>query len=209
MLKNVSNQWKAEIIDAVGINEFTDMYIQAIREFIREDLCEIEIKQIDFDEMLTDEDLDGMISKIMHLVFEKEEDLKPLTISTKVIVARAILNDVDFYEIDFSKKIDHEALMEQIKRNRADRFQMAKDLGDAFFEKENIVKATCKELGITYRELGEAIGYGGDSLRNIASKVEVSEPLTKAIELYKENLALKAQLQDCNTLKQALKNLIK
>ena len=76
-------------------------------------------------------------------------------------------------------------------------------------QQDNIVKLTCKELGITYRELGEAIGYGGDSLRNIASKVEVSEPLTKAIELYKENLALKAQLQDCNTLKQALKNLIK
>ena len=73
---------------------------------------------------------------------------------------------------------------------------------------ENIIKLTCKELGLTYKQLGDAIGYSGDSLRNIASKAEVSEPLTKAIELYKENLALKVQLQDCSTLKKALKNLI-
>ena len=37
-------------------------------------------------------------------------------------------------------------------------------------EDENIVKATCRELGFTYKELAEAIGYGGDTLRNIASK---------------------------------------
>lgn len=54
----------------------------------------------------------------------------------------------------------------------------------------NIVKLTCKELGFTYKELGEAIGYSGDSLKNIASKEEVSISITKAIELYKKNIEL-------------------
>lgn len=209
MLKNVPNQWKAEIIDAVGINEFTDMYIQAIREFVREDLAEVEIEQKYFDQELDDECLDALISKIMHLVYEKEEELRPLPISTKVIIARAILNDVDFYEIDFSKKIDHEALMNKIKSNRYARFQMARAFANEFIEKENMVKLTCKELGITYRELGEAIGYSEGALKTSASTNNISEPMQQAIKLYKENIALKKQLQDCNILKQALKNLIK
>lgn len=76
-------------------------------------------------------------------------------------------------------------------------------------EEQNIIKKTCKELGLTYAQLGEAIGYGGDTLRNIASKSEVSEQLKKVIELYLKNLELEKQLNDCNILKQALKNLIK
>lgn len=209
MLKQVSNQWKDEIIDAVGINEFTDMYIQAIKKYISEDFAEFKIEQELFDEYLDDEFMDAILSKIMHLVYEKEEELKPLPLETKVIIARAILNDVDFYEIDFSKKIDHEALMEQIKHNREDRFQMAKDFEEHFLEKENIVKATCKELGLTYKELGEVIGYSEGALKTSASTNNISEPMQQAIKLYKENITLKQQLQDCNTLKQALKNLIK
>lgn len=76
-------------------------------------------------------------------------------------------------------------------------------------EEQNIIKKTCKELGLTYAQLGEEIGYSGDTLRNIASKSEVSEQLKKAIELYLKNLELEKQLNDCNILKEALKNLIK
>ena len=74
-------------------------------------------------------------------------------------------------------------------------------------EDNNIVKEITKTLGITYKELGEVIGYGGDSLKNIASKNEVSVQLQKSIELYMENLHLKEQLKDCHTLKEALKRL--
>lgn len=74
---------------------------------------------------------------------------------------------------------------------------------------QNIVKGTCKELGITYKELGEAIGYSEGALKTSASTNNISEPMQQAIKLYKENIALKEQLQDCNILKQALKNLIK
>ena len=74
---------------------------------------------------------------------------------------------------------------------------------------KNIVKKTCKELGLTYKELGEAIEYGGDSLRNTASKKDVSPQIIKVISIYLENINLKKQLEDCDILKKALKNLTK
>ncbi len=73
---------------------------------------------------------------------------------------------------------------------------------------ENIIKKTCKELGLTYAQLGEAIGYGENSVSN-ASRGEVSKAMQKAIQLYLRNLELEKQLNDCNILKEALKNLIK
>ena len=75
-------------------------------------------------------------------------------------------------------------------------------------EDENIVKATCKELGMTYKELGEAIGYKPDTVNKSASTGKVSEQLAKAIEMYLENVRLKEQLQDYDKLKTAIKKAI-
>lgn len=75
-------------------------------------------------------------------------------------------------------------------------------------EELNIVKATAKRLGMTYRQLGEAVGYSEGAIKTAASTDTLSEPLKKAIELYLENLALKKELEACNTLKSALKTLI-
>lgn len=74
-------------------------------------------------------------------------------------------------------------------------------------KEQNIVKKVCKELGLTYRELGERIGYSEGAIRNCASK-EVSEQMQKAIELYLENMDLKKQLESSTILKNALKDLI-
>ncbi|EDO8527515.1 transcriptional regulator [Campylobacter jejuni] len=75
---------------------------------------------------------------------------------------------------------------------------------------ENIIKKTCKELGLTYKQLGELIGYNGDSLNTMANKSndELSTPLKRAIELYLETLELKKQLQNTETLKNAIKTLL-
>lgn len=75
---------------------------------------------------------------------------------------------------------------------------------------ENIIKKTCKELRLTYKQLGELIGYSGDSLNTMANKSddELSVPLKKAIELYLETLELKKQLQNTETLKNAIKTLL-
>ena len=77
--------------------------------------------------------------------------------------------------------------------------------------KENLIKKTCKELGLTYRELGERIGFNGDTLNNMASKSneKLSIQLIKSIELYKETIELKKELQNLENLKNILKELVK
>lgn len=69
---------------------------------------------------------------------------------------------------------------------------------------DNLIKSTCKELNLTYKQLGEAIGYSESAINNAARQEKISEPLTKAIELYKENLKLKQELTDFHTLKAIL-----
>ena len=74
---------------------------------------------------------------------------------------------------------------------------------------ENLIKATCKELNLTYKQLGELIGYGEGAIKNSASTGNVSEPMRKAIELYKETLNLKKELDKLESLKIILKELVK
>lgn len=71
--------------------------------------------------------------------------------------------------------------------------------------KENLIKQVCKELNLTYKQLGELIGYSESAINNAARQEKISEPLKKAIELYSENLKLKNELQDFRTLKDILK----
>ena len=75
--------------------------------------------------------------------------------------------------------------------------------------KENIVKRVCKELGFTYKQLGEAIGVKESTLNKLASTGEISEQIKKAIELYLENVELKKKLDDVETLKKLLKDFFK
>jgi transcriptional regulator with XRE-family HTH domain len=73
---------------------------------------------------------------------------------------------------------------------------------------ENIIKRTCKELGLTYKQLGEAIGYKPDTVNKAVSTGKVSDPMQRAIELYLENLELKKQLKDYNQLKELLRKAV-
>lgn len=76
-------------------------------------------------------------------------------------------------------------------------------------EKENIVKLTCKALGMTYRQLGEAVGYGEEAISKASRTGEVSKTLQKVIELYLENLELKNKLQTFDDLSTILTKIIK
>ena len=69
---------------------------------------------------------------------------------------------------------------------------------------DNIVKRVCKEIGLTYKQLGEAIGYSESALNNAARQEKISEPLKRAVELYLENLKLQQELADFKTLKAIL-----
>lgn len=73
---------------------------------------------------------------------------------------------------------------------------------------ENLIKQTCKELNLTYKQLGEAIGYSESAIKNAATG-EASEPMRKAIELYKETLELKNKLKTLDALSEIIKELSK
>ena len=74
-------------------------------------------------------------------------------------------------------------------------------------ENINIVKKVCKELGLTYRELGERIGLKEGTVNKIASTGEVSEQIQKAIELYLETLELQKELQEYKDFKNFIKKI--
>ena len=73
---------------------------------------------------------------------------------------------------------------------------------------ENIVKQTCKELGMTYKELGEAIGYSESAVKMAISKDKISDPMIKAIQLYLKTLKLEQELETSSKIKANLKDWI-
>ena len=77
-------------------------------------------------------------------------------------------------------------------------------------EKEiHLVKRISKELGLTYKELGEKIGYSESSLRKTVSNNTVSSQLKTAIELYLDNLKLQKELNEMEEFKSTFRTFIK
>lgn len=74
---------------------------------------------------------------------------------------------------------------------------------------ENLIKQTCKELGLTYRELGELIGYSEESVSKSARTGNISAPMNKAVELLLENIKLKDENKLITELSTIIKKLSK
>ncbi len=76
-------------------------------------------------------------------------------------------------------------------------------------EKEiHLVKKVSKELGLTYRELGEKIGYSESSLRKIVSNNTVTTQLKTAINLYLNNIKLQKELEEIEEFKETARTFI-
>ncbi|HDZ4263994.1 TPA: transcriptional regulator [Campylobacter jejuni] len=71
------------------------------------------------------------------------------------------------------------------------------------------LKKTCKELGLTYKQLGELIGYSESAIKSAIAKDEVSEPMSKAIQMQLEINQLKKELQEFENFKNFIKQLSK
>ena len=69
----------------------------------------------------------------------------------------------------------------------------------------NIIKKVCKDLNLTYKQLGDAIGYSEGAIKTAAASGKISEPMQKAIELYLKNLELEKELQEAKQIKKILK----
>lgn len=76
-------------------------------------------------------------------------------------------------------------------------------------EEQNIIKKTCKELGLTYSQLAEQIGYTEGALKTSVSTDKISNSMVKAIELYRKNLELEEKLLNSEKIKETLKEWLK
>ena len=73
-------------------------------------------------------------------------------------------------------------------------------------EKEvHLVKRVSKELGLTYKELAEEIGYSESILRQSVSKNKLTNQLKRAIELYEETVKLKQEREETEKMKKLIK----
>jgi DNA-binding XRE family transcriptional regulator len=73
---------------------------------------------------------------------------------------------------------------------------------------ENLVKKTCRELGITQKELAERIGYGYSTIKSIASGNPISENLKTSISLLVRNYQLEQELKTVKEFKSNLKTFL-
>ena len=73
----------------------------------------------------------------------------------------------------------------------------------------HLVKKVSKELGLTYKELGEEIGYSESILRQSVSKNKISSQLKRVLELYVETIKLKKEKEDTERMKDLIKTFFK
>jgi hypothetical protein len=77
-------------------------------------------------------------------------------------------------------------------------------------EKEiHLVKRVSKKLGLTYKKLGEEIGYSEGALRGAVSTNQMSPQLKKALELYLEIIRLREKEKSTDEVKAILRTFIK
>jgi len=76
-------------------------------------------------------------------------------------------------------------------------------------EKEvHLVKRVSKELGLTYKELGEKIGYTEGNLKRAVHDNRTTSQLKKAIELYLRNLQLEKEIDETEQIKKQFKTFL-
>ena len=73
----------------------------------------------------------------------------------------------------------------------------------------HLVKRVSKELGLTYKELGEEIGYSESNLRQAVSRNTISSQLKKTLELYLKVKKLEKELNKTNQVKDILRDFLK
>ncbi len=69
----------------------------------------------------------------------------------------------------------------------------------------NEIKEFCKEYGFTYGELAKKIGWGDASFRTTIGNGKISDQTAAAIELLRENITLKSELEEWHVIKSTLK----
>jgi predicted transcriptional regulator len=85
---------------------------------------------------------------------------------------------------------------------------MQKEIKNSEQKEENLVKKTCRELGITQKELAERIGLSANSIKRIATSETITNQVKKAIELLLLTEHQKKELERFYLIKSNLKQLL-
>lgn len=193
----MTENWKEQVYSFAADAGYMDMIVAAIERYLKFDTS-LTIRA-DIDKEVDNDFIEELTKKALKYYNENQKLISrrfpdDFSLRTEIIRAHLAGYDVDIKKFnidDYTKWIENKLRNENSIPN------------------QNIVKSTCQELGMTYKELGEAIGYKPDTVNKSASTGKVSEQLTKAIEMYLENIQLKQQLQDYDNLKNAIKKAIK
>ncbi|MEA2073207.1 MAG: hypothetical protein U9O86_06435 [Campylobacterota bacterium] len=73
----------------------------------------------------------------------------------------------------------------------------------------NFIAQVSSQLGVTYKELSELIGYETTEVVEALSSGIVSKPMRKTLELCVENVELKKEIENSKKIKDALKEWLK
>jgi len=76
---------------------------------------------------------------------------------------------------------------------------------------DNLIKQTCKRLGLTYKQLGELIGLSEGRVKQIAilDNSEISEQVIKSLEMLIKIRELETEINEVREFKILLKRLAK
>jgi DNA-binding XRE family transcriptional regulator len=75
-------------------------------------------------------------------------------------------------------------------------------------KEENLVKKTCRELGITQKELAEKIGVKPESLNSSLSRGKITNQVIKSVEMLNEIYFLKEELKSCYKKEETFKEIL-
>jgi predicted transcriptional regulator len=73
---------------------------------------------------------------------------------------------------------------------------------------ENLVKKTCRELGITQKELAEKIGVKAESLSSSLSRGKITNQVIKSINMLEKIHKLELNLENCYQKQETFKEII-
>ena len=109
-----------------------------------------------------------------------------------------------------SQNFDHRCLLEEKQEVIQELCNSFNIKSDKLYKSlnPNLIKIVCKDLNITYKTLALQIGYKPDTVNKAASSTKISEQLSKAIQMYLENLRLKEYLKDFDLMKATLKKIL-
>ena len=189
--------------------EADESIAQLVEDGFFEEWCQTPKKSMEMGDVvfLYDMNLTGEAKDKKWLPFKCVAELTDVG---KETMSLRLLYEIDYTKLKFDK--DEKVIVAKMQQGSDGVYELKEQGIISKLEEqnnENIVKRVCKELNLTYKQLGEAIGYGEEAVSKAARTGNISATMNKALLLYLENLELKNKLKTLDTLSAIIKELSK